>query len=769
MEVAVSHACKHCGRPAGTSLFCCAGCEGAFEFIHSTGMGEFYNKLSKPLSTVKQKRFEYWNQPQITTAFVKSLQGGLSQAELLLDGMSCPACGWLIERAPLFAPFIRKTEVDLGSSKVKVIFDSHCAFSEVGELFNKIGYAPTLTDPISTASFKKRQNRQWILRTAVALASQMASMHVNYTLYAGLLDGMNTTMVKAVGLVSLVISLPAVFYSAVPFYRGAWNALKLKTWNLDLLVSLSIALGFVASAINALRGINDIYFDAVTMLIAFLLLGRLVVMFSEKRISIDKNVLLLELLGTMADAKPGDIIPVKSGQAFPCDGTVTKGKSLINSAWLTGEEMPTQIKPGSSVYAGSLNLGSPVEIQVTEPMEKTRIANLISGLSNIKKGELSRFSEKFEKILVASVLLLVLGLGTFYFLEGKSLWMRWISVLLVTCPCAMGLAVPAVLSTALKQALRRGIIIKGGEVFERLAQSDAVVFDKTGTLTTSEFEIENEDWLIDAEEKLRLLPVLGWAAHQSSHPVLSALTKKYFRGEKPALTQIKETLGQGLEFTYQGHSYQLGSRKFLQLPSSKDNQTEILFSEDGILKNVFVVRSEIRSEAMSLVAALKKRFSVWMLSGDKKAAVKQTADLLNLEHQKALYEQTPEMKMEFLNTLFEHYKVVMVGDGVNDSLAFKKAHVGIGIGGAASSTLEACDVYLTRPDLNLIQEIFTASHKVKKSILLCLAWAVVYNVLGVMLVLYGFLGPLVCAVLMPLSSLTVVAFATGRKYFPGGT
>ena len=767
----IDRSCIHCGLPNGLDGdFCCPGCEAAHQVIMGMGLGEFYQRRTRSLLRPKDgPSKDPFANPEAEKRFVRPTADGAKCVEFFLEGVTCSACAWLVERVPTADSRIFRADLDMGRSSVRVVFRPDTPLFQVAGVFRNLGFRPRPGDDPALARMRRADRRLWVLRTGVALACMMASMHVAVSLYAGLLEGIALQIVREMGFALAVVVAPVVFWSAIPFHQGAWQSLRSRRLSLDLLVSLSILAGYFASLRNAWMGINESYFDAVAMLASFLLAGRLITRLAEERVQAGGEFLARELAGEASPARPGDVIEIASGETFPGDGFVRSGTSSMNAAWLTGEEEPVEIEVGDKIWAGAVNLRSVVEVEIESVGRDTRMGRILSLLSGVGKGPLQKLSRRVEAAIVAMVLVVVVGVVAWGLHRGHLDAGKIVATLLVACPCAVGLAVPAVLGVAHRQAAGRRILLKGVDAFERVAEADIVVFDKTGTLTRPIPVLRQEQWNVPEGERAAWGTVLGTLCRSSAHLALRPLRDRF-----PASTMtlsVSERVGSGLESEIDGRSVRLGRRDWVLSNTTWEPElemTEIVLGCEGREIASFSLESRLRSEAPEVVAQLAKGREAWILSGDKPGPVLAVAARCGIPPERALSAQSPEDKLRVIQDLALRGKVLFVGDGINDAAALKAAQIGVGVQGGAAAALTSCDVYLAHDDLRLLAQLVEASRKVRRHIWTALVWSALWNALGVGLVLSGYLGPVVCAVLMPLSSVAVVAFALTRRPFPKG-
>lgn len=758
-------ACIHCLQPTRSGeKFCCSGCEAAYSFINRLGLEEFYSRrASRKLMSVEAQLPEEFDNLEYQKSFVRPVTGNYLAVDFILEGITCSACVWLLERLPLVEPKIKSVRLNLGAARAEIIFSEELSLLELALIFFKLGYRPHLV------ARKSNEERIWLLRAGVAFASMIASMHVSLFLYSGMLHGMSLGNFKVTAIVAALVALPALIFSAKPFYQGAWAALKVRALSIDSLVTLTVLIGASVSLNNIFLGKNETYFEALSMLIALLLIGRLVVHWAQKKLYSDSQLFNFKIFSAEGKLKIGETVNIKSGETFPCDGVVTQGKSFMNSAWLTGEEREQELRPGVSVWAGSLNCGDMIEVKVTAVGRQTQAGQILEKLNSTEKSRISSFTQKLETYFVWFTGLSVAAMVILNW-RDPHVWNQAVSLLLVLCPCALGLAIPTVMGTALSQGAKSGLLIKGEKVLEKLSQVTAVVFDKTGTLTESTLEIKNARWVSDALGVLNLSQaelenILAQAVRRINHPTLRPL-EKYFKSEGHAEITVEEVLGKGALISTRQFEIKLGSPTFLNILNASFN---VGVAVNGrLVAEFFYADNNLKNGAFQIVQFLKNQNKkVFILSGDHSQNVARVGEKLQIPKENVFSHQTPEMKLQFVTKLSEEECVMMVGDGVNDALAFKKSHVGVGMTGGAGVAMETCDVYLLNADLKLLQSALEGAKRVKNTVYMNLLWVFIYNVVGFVFVYEKAIGPILCAILMPLSSATVALIATKRKYFRG--
>jgi Cu2+-exporting ATPase len=572
------------------------------------------------------------------------------------------------------------------------------------------------------------------------------------------------------------------------FFRGAWAALRTRTAHLDLPIALALLAGGAAGTLNAIRGQGEIYFDSLTMLVFLLLLGRWIQR-RQQRWSADAVELLFSLVPTSArriedgDVRdvpleavvPGDLLEVRAGESVPSDGTVIEGRSTVDQSLLTGESQPVPVAEDDLVHAGTVNVAARLVLRVDSVGSQTRVGKLMELVQECsrRRAPIVQFADRVAGWFVAVVLVLaLLTFGIWLWLDSTRAVGHAVALLIVTCPCALGLATPLAVTVALGRAARRRILIKGGEVLELLAGRGQMVLDKTGTLTVGRTSLVA--WHGDRLAQ----PYVAALERHSAHPIAQALTvgivTEHQVIEAYDVAAVEQQLGAGMAGTVDGRWIVVGTAHYLQsqdvfitdkledirADAAKAGTPHVLVAVDGCCVAVAVFDDPLREDAAASVADLQRAgWHVSILSGDHHDVVSQAGRQLGIPAENVHGEATPEDKVAFVEAAAQGGCAVMVGDGVNDAAALSAATVGIAVHGGAEASLAAADVYLNRPGLSAIVELLGASRTTLRTIRRSLAFSLAYNTIAASLAMAGLIGPLVAAILMPISSFTVLALA----------
>ncbi|MFL5784572.1 MAG: heavy metal translocating P-type ATPase [Bacteriovoracaceae bacterium] len=756
--------CVHCDEKAFVPLyleedkahqlpFCCQGCLTVYEILKLKGLSSYYDiknsstpfKRRSPVE-ISTHDLKYLDDEKFLADHAHHSPDGDLVMEFYLEGIHCLACLWLIEKLPEFVPGISSSKLDLDKSVVRVAVREG-KFSEVARELDRLGYRPhALKRDESSDQFRRAEERTYLKRLGVAGAAAGNIMIYSVSLYGGATE----EMARIFNILTVILAIPVFTYSAWPFYKSAWTAIKNKTISIDVPISMALLMGATMGVWGLVQRFEENYFDSLTALVFLLLLSRYFLRkIQDKGLSANDLHYFYQnesILRKTADGfeeihhqylQVGDIIKVRREEFIPADGIVLEGDSLINNSLLTGESMPDHVKIGHKVFSGTQNLGEELLMRVERANKDSRLGKI---LKNVEQGWALRSRTVDVTAVVAryftlSVVLLSVLLFLIILPEGSSIALeRAFTLLIVTCPCALAISVPLTFHRSLSLAAQHGIIVKSDEVFEKLSQLKSIYLDKTGTITAGRLEVT--ELITDRD----LSNIIYSLEKNSRHPVARALTEYVLRKNVIAIEveNFREIPGNGVEGYIGG--------KFIEIGKGE-------IKENGHVIGHFTVKDVIRPDSRRIISRLMKNgHDVHILSGDKSEVVKAMAIEAGIPSAQALPSISPEEKVSQV----KNSKVIMVGDGANDAMALSAAEVGIAVSGAMDIALRASDVYLTTPGLDGVEKLLTLSRETMKVVRRNLVLSLIYNSLSVIFVFTGVIGPLVAAIVMPVSSLTVL-------------
>jgi P-type Cu2+ transporter len=786
-------ACFHCGErvphgarygvrlDGGWKPMCCAGCEAVASAILGRGLGDYYRLRESVCSTpqASSDELELYDDPAVQRAFVRR-NGGRSEALLLLEGLRCPACAWLNEQVISAQPGVLGVSVNYATHVATVTWDSARArLSDLLRAVQEIGYRASPFDASRASAQQRAERRSALARIVVAgLGAMQVMMYAVPAYLAG--DGdMSADIALLMRWASLALALPVVFYSAWPFFAGAWRDLRAGRLGMDVPVALGIAVAFGASLAATLRGAGEVYFDSVTMFVFLLLLGRYFEILARQRAGGALSHLARltpEFANRLRDfprsleservavaaLAAGEVVLVRPGETFPADGLVAQGVGAASEALVSGEASPVAKSPGSTVIAGSSNLSSPLFVKVTRIGPDTLLSSILrlADHAAAERPRLIRLADRAVSWFIACVIALA-GVAAWYWAaeDPARALPAFVAVLVATCPCALSLSAPIALTVAVGEFAKGGIVIARSRAVEALATADDVVFDKTGTLTRGELRLK-EVAVLGGSSRERCLAIAAGIEAASEHPVGKALADAA-RGLGAG--DIRNFPGVGMEAVIEGSRYRIGTLRFAgelfpgAMPDDDPGVDTVVWlgGESGLLAS-FRLGDEVRRNAEEALAMLQTMgVRVHLVSGDGESAVREITQRLNLPTAEANAE--PARKRQYVAELQRQGRVVaMVGDGINDAPVLAQADVALAMGGGARLAQLRADAVLVSQDLRDLPRAIGQARRTLRILRQNIAWAFAYNLLVLPLALAGALTPWAAALGMSASSLVVV-------------
>lgn len=796
MSLNTQAACAHCGLPvqvpvaSDDAVFCCHGCRAAYELIQGAGLGDYYGLRERlgrdeagagPVEVAEPGAYAHFDDPEFAAAHGL----GPGAAQLCTDAVHCAACVWVIEQLPRVVDGLQEARVNLGTGRIRLHWDpERTSLSEVASSLDRLGY-PTRAVDADVDRRSKLQRRAEIVRIAVAGAVAGNVMMLASSLYGGGF-GAEEGVRGLFEWVSLALTVPSVLWAAAPFHRRALAGLRVGVLHMDLPISLGLMAGFGASAIATIRGTGEVYFDSVTVLVFLLLLGRWVQHRGQDAALSRAELAQLLVPGTAlkhspdgwqraasTTLRPGDRVRVAGGERFPADGRVAEGRGHADLSLLTGESRPVPLHEGAPVFAGATLLGDSLDVVVEKVGAQSRVGQLVAAIesADASRAPIVHLADRLGGWFVAAVLVLALAGGlAWWFVDPSRVFDVVVALLVVSCPCALGLATPVALAAARGGAARAGILVRSTEALERAARAKSVVLDKTGTLTEGRHRVGR---VILEDPALRR--AVAALESRSRHPVGQALARwgaELGPGPLPEPQDFHERVGKGIEGIVEGVRIRVGSPAWIDPGRCAEEvravvaegQTAVVVEAGGRVEGVIGLGDRLQDDAPQGVARLRRLgLQVSVRSGDDPEVVRQVAARLGIEDARG--SMTPEDKAEEVRT---HGDAVMVGDGVNDALALREAAVGVAVGGGAEAALLVADVYLTRPGVAAVAAFVEGSRRTMGVVRRNLWFSAAYNLCFATLALAGHINPLAAAVLMPISSLTVVVSSILARPFSAG-
>ncbi|PAF44813.1 heavy metal translocating P-type ATPase [Helicobacter sp. 11S02596-1] len=780
------NALKHVCDDGEDLYFCCQGCESVYFLLKQSGFEGFYDKLGQnTLAPVGERTSESDLASFDTPAFAKKYiytnhSDGLSQISLILEGIHCAACVWLNEKILNAQEGIYEASVHYTNNRVKITFDPNkISPSKIVSLIRSIGYDAYAYDPEIQEVKSKKERRSYYIALIVAIFCTMNIMWIAVAQYAGYFLGISQEMKNVLNLVSFVLSTPVLFYTGRVFFVGAYYGLKNRFVGMDLLVCTGASLTYAYSIYAAIWGGGETYFESVAMIITIVFAGKFLEIKSKKVAgdALDKlsskiphSVMVLQdsqkIAKTPQEVKVGDIIEVSPGESLALDGVLISDEVVLDTRALNGESLPLCAQSGAEVFSGYVNTDRSFTYQVSKLFEDSLMSRLVRLLEDciIHKPRIQTLANSLSQVFSKAVL----GIGAlsflgWHYLGGASFeysLMIAISVIVISCPCALALATPIATVVGLGEAYQKGLAFKEASFLESMAKVSRVLLDKTGTLTMGEPSVVKVLELKPFDKGL-----LGAFVRKSKHPISEGIAR--FLGESQvAISEFCQSPARGIEGVGLGKKLCGGSLEYLgaqgvKIPDGLDTSDfgeNMVFGYgvDGELVGVFLLKDALKTGAKQFVDTLKKTHTnIQILSGDREAVVSGVARELGIKD--FLATLNPEEKAQIVDSYHQNGEiVVMVGDGINDALALGKSDVGISMGAGSDIAIASSDVVVLDDKLTTLLEAFVISKRTYKIIKQNITLSIVYNALMIPLAIAGFVIPLIAALSMSVSSFLVV-------------
>ena len=804
--------CFHCGLAVSAARkfqvfidgasreMCCVGCAAVAETIVAGGLADFYRHRSAPSNKPEDVvpgellNFEHYDFEAVQNAFVHHTDATTSETQLLLEGVTCPACLWLVEHRLKRIPGVLDVTVNHVSERATVRWtNGGVTLSAILRAVADVGLRAHPFDAAHRDTLRNTQRKRRILELAIAGLGMMQVMMYAVPVYLAEPGDVAPAFENLMRWASLALTLPVVLFSARSFFVAAWRDLSCRRAGMDVPIAIAIAAAFAASTVATVLGYGVVYFDSVTMFIFLLLCARFVEAEARHRATaaIERQAhappaTALHLMGYPASRVPqtvasatlavGDVVLVATGAVIPADGEIVEGVSEVDEALISGESLPVIKGRFDDVIGGSINVGSPLVVRVARVGANSELAQILR-LAHRAVSEKPHAAQVADRIAswFVSMVLLFAGLTALWWLpQGGDAWFRnAIAVLVVTCPCALALATPAALAAANGRLAQLGLLATRGHVAETYARITDMVFDKTGTLTCNEMRVTRVT-MLGAVPKHTCLKLAATLESGSSHPIAKALNRAAggtTHGLVPPAQHVAHFAGQGIEAQVNGQLVRIGTAGFVTALVGKppifnavataatDSRTHILLGRQGEWLAWIELDDPLRHEAKAALAALRRAVvRTHIVSGDLAGPVRAAAEELGVTEIHA--QATPQQKLEYVEMLQRAGRVVaMVGDGVNDAPVLARADLSIAIGGGTELARCNADLVLLSNSLGALGGGLDVARATRRVIRQNIAWAIAYNAVFVPLAMAGWISPWIAALGMSASSLLVVANA----------
>ncbi len=765
-------------------FFCCKGCQGVYHLLKSEGLDTFYDKLGnqklEPADKSRDKKddLERFDLEGFHKKYVRETSEGFNEIHLIIEGIHCSACVWLNEKVLHQTKGIIEATINYSNNKAKVVWDpEEISLSKIIETIRNIGYNAYPYDPSLQEERAIKTRNDYYSRILVGVFATMNIMWIAIAQYAGYFSGMEQGHKNILNIAEFILATPTLFYSGWIFFRGAYFGLKNRFINMDVLVSVGALLAYLYSVYAMVTLKGEVYFDSVTMIITFVLVGKYLEVLS-KRQAVDTLDKILGSMPTEAtvirnkekalvsieNIEIGDIIELKAGEKVALDGVVSQGSALFDESPLTGESEPILKEVGDEILSGTICLDSVIRYRVLKRADESLLHQITELLSDAvtKKPRLEQLANVISgyfSIVILSIALLTFAGWLWYSGSFEKALIVSISVIVIACPCALGLATPMATLVGISQSAKRGILFKEATQLETLAKSNLLALDKTGTVTEGRPSVVNFHKSNQFDPSLLLSIVLG-SKHPVSQGVARYIQDRYENIKTIKIENFKEIQAQGVVGSYQGHQLAGGNIALMKsLDIECDIQTQetlFLFAIDKKIVATIELRDRLREGLFEAISNIKAQgVKVVMLTGDNEIVAKRVAKEAGIDE---VYAQLlPQDKAKYIDQFHQEGKiVVMAGDGINDSIALAKSDIAISMGSGADIAIEVSDVVLLEDRPEHLADAFKIARRTFRNVKQNLAFSVLYNTIAVPLAILGYVNPLVAALSMSLSSLFVV-------------
>lgn len=783
--------CFHCGEPvptnSGYSLeikeivrpMCCPGCQAVAETIMECGLASYYDHRTAPgtkgdLVPEELAALTHYDLAEVQQEFVTD-SGTLREIQLTVEGLTCAACAWLIERHLMTLGGLRYINVNTTTHRARIKWDpDQLSLSDILKGFAQIGYRAYPFQTHQQEALYAKEVRSYMFRLALAGLGSMQVMMCAVALYMDLFISVEDEFMVYFKWISLLLSTPIMIYSAQPFYVGAWRSLKQGHLSMDVSVSLALIGAFIASMWATVFNTGEVYYDSITMFVFFLLLGRFLELRARRKASESSSNLarLVPIMATRIDEEGehevaaktlqvGDRVRVLAGATLPADGIIVEGQASLNESMLTGEQLPLLKQPGHQVYAGTINTDAPLQIRVSHRIEESRIAQIMRLQDHAldDKPAIAQMADQLSRHFILVLLIIAAAVWTFWHFHqpDQAFWVT-LAVLVATCPCALSLATPTALTSATANLTRNGILLRRGHVLDVLTKANRIVMDKTGTLTTGEISLTDTTTLAEMDET-QCLAIARAMEAQSEHPIARAFRLPTDSiSVLPSAREITPVIGHGITALVDGVRYRIGSARWLGLDPAQDRGRGLaiyLADEQQVLAR-FNLEDTLRPDARALIAAFKAAgLQTTVLTGDSSLQADEIARELGVDE--LVKGVSPDGKLAYLKAREAQGDIsIMVGDGINDAPVLAGAHASFAMAGGTDLAKNSADAILLADDLSRLLEARVLAMRTRKIIIENFAWSIGYNLLVLPLAACGWLPPYLAAAGMSLSSLIVV-------------
>ena len=767
-----------------TLYFCCNGCQGVYHLLKEEGLDSFYDKVGNtalhPATPKATDDLQKYDLEGFRRKYIKERDDGLYEIHLIIEGIHCSACVWLNEKVLHRKEGIVEATINYTNNKAKVVWDPDIVkLSEIVDTIRSIGYNAYPYDPTLQEERAVKTRKSYYMRILVAVFGSMNIMWLAIAKYAGYFSGIQTEYKNILEIAEFALATPVLFYSGWIFFKGAYYGLKNRFVNMDVLVAVGATLTYLYSIYALFSGKGEVYFDSVAMIITFILVGKYLEVLSKKQAvdtidtlmgTVPTEVTVVSEDGSKAlvsveNVAVGDTIELKPGEKAVIDGTILGGEASFDESALTGESEPVFKRPGDTILSGSVCLDSTIRYRAEKEAAASLLHTIVTLLEEAvtKKPHIQKLADTVSGYFSVTILLIAIATFIGWWLskgDFETALIVAISVIVIACPCALGLATPMATLVGIGVAAKRNILFKEAEYLETMAKGDLLALDKTGTVTQGRPDVVDAIYYEDFDEAL-----LRALLHSSDHPVAKGVLRYLEKSTTdktplPTLTDIKSIQARGIRAQYDDTTLLGGNAAMMRENDLACDETGeeslFFFAIDGRIVARFALRDRLREEAAEVIAAFKRRgIRVVMLTGDRPESAKRIAEEAGIDevHARLL----PQEKADFIaEAQSKGDVVIMAGDGINDAVALARADIAIAMGGGTDIAIDVSDVVLLDDRLSELLAAYRISRRTFRAVKENLGLSLLYNLIAVPVAVAGYVTPFIAALSMSLSSLIVV-------------
>lgn len=777
--------CYHCGTACNNDniaiedkLFCCEGCKLVYEILDQNGLCKYYDIQNHPgltqIKSIRNGKYAYLDNEEIAQKLYKFTDGDHTIVTLYIPGVHCSSCMWLLEHMHKINPAITESRLNFTKKEVTIHFrKKEISLRSIVELMTTIGYEPHISLDESDKKDKSGFDKKRIYKLGVAGFCFGNIMLLSFPEYLSAGNGIETQYAFLFRILNLILALPVFFYSATEFFTNAWAGLKQKMLNIDAPIALALIIMFGRSIYEIATGVGTGYFDSLSGIVFFMLVGRVIQDKTYQSISFHRdykayfpiavNVVTKDGVVSkhLQELKEKDVVELFYDEIIPADAIVVDGRARIDYSFVTGESEPVSVNIGETVYAGGKQKGEKLMVQIIKPVAGSYLTSLWNHNAfhkdkidqNRRESVIHTLSKYFTLVL-----LILVAITAIYwtFNDTAKIIPSVTAMLIIACPCALLLAVTFTHGNLLRILSNNGLFLRDAFVIEQLGYINHIVFDKTGTLT----EDANNYTLTGDEFTKEEIRAIYTVARSSKHPYSKALVKYLGKQDKVPVDDWKEYVGQGVYAKAEEFVVQIGSETFTNSRGRATENAACYVRVDGKVAALNVT-PKFRSSIPKIIPQLKKQYQLSLLSGDNSRQLAAMQELFSTDS-KLLFEQKPIDKLQYIESLQQQgEKVIMMGDGLNDAGALQQSNVGITLAADINNFTPSCDAILDAKKFDRLPELLSLAKRGRWIIHLTFAISIIYNIIGLSISMYGSMNPLIAAILMPASTITIVLITTG--------